>query len=224
MRFEIIGDTLPAVVFNLENGESVVSERGGMGWMTENVTMDTGAKGGFMKSIGRAFSGDSIFMNTFTSNGAGLVAFPSSFPGSIIHKNLNGNALICQKGAFLVGTPNISVEIAFQKKLASAFFGGEGLVLQKISGQGDVFMEFDGHVVSYDLQAGQSMMVDTGCVAMFEETVQYDIKMQKGVKNMFLGGEGLFLTKLTGPGKIWMQTMPIGDLAARLTPIMHTGN
>ncbi len=222
MRFEIIGGTLPAVVLNLDNGETVISERGNMGWMTENVKMDTAATGGFMKSLGRAFSGDSVFLNKFTSNGAGLIAFPSSFPGSIIHRQLNGDSLICQKGAFMVGSEGISVEISFKKKLGAGLFGGEGFILQKISGTGDVFMEFDGHVVSYDLQAGQSMLVDTGNVAMFEPTVSYDIQMVKGVKNMFLGGEGLFLTKLTGPGKIWVQTMPIGDLAMRISSVLPT--
>ncbi len=222
MRFEIVGDTLPSVIFNLEAGEKLVSERGGMGWMTDNITMSTNAKGGFMKSLGRAFSGDSIFLNTFTSNGPGLIAFPSSFPGNIIHRHLNGDALMCQRGAFLVGSEGVNIEVAFHKKLGAAFFGGDGLVLQKISGNGDVFLEFDGNIVSYDLAAGQTMVVDTGNVAMFEPSVTYDVQMVKGVKNMFLGGEGLFVTKLTGPGKIYLQTMPVSDLAGRISKFIVT--
>lgn len=219
MTYEIKGASLPVVICNLEPNESLISESGAMGWMTDNIVMDTNMKGGLLGGLGRAFSGESVFLNTFTCQQfPGHVAFPSSFPGKIIGRNLAaGESIICQKGAFLAGTPTVQLEISFKKKLGSGFFGGEGFILQKITGPGFVFLEFDGHVEEYTLAPGQKMKVDTGNVAMFEATCGYSVEMVKGLKNMFFGGEGLFITVLTGPGKIYLQSMPIQNLAGQLS-------
>lgn len=226
MEYTIKGETLPVVICELNQGENLVSEAGGMAWMSEGVKMDTNMKGGLFKGLGRAFTGESVFLNTFECQAPnGLVSFTSSFPGRIMARELQeGEAIICQKGAFLAGTNKIEVTIDFRKKIGAGFFGGEGFILQRISGPGVCFMEFDGHIEEYDLQAGQKMVVDTGHVGMFETTVSYDIQMVKGVKNIVFGGEGLFLTTLTGPGKVYLQTMPINNLAGRLSAFLPTGN
>lgn len=225
MRYEVKGNSLPVVICHLDSGEAMVSEGGAMGWMTSNIKMDTNMKGGLMGGLGRAFSGESVFLNTFTSQGGeGHVAFPSSFPGKIVDLQLApGESIIAQKGAFLAGTSDVKLEIAFKKKLGAGFFGGEGFILQKITGPGQTFLEFDGHVEEYTLAAGETLLVDTGNVAMFESSVAYDIEMVKGIKNIFLGGEGLFLTKLTGPGKAYLQSMPIQNLAGQLSRYFNTG-
>ena len=225
MKYEIKGDNLPVAICYLEPGESLVSEAGAMGWMSESISMDTNMKGGLLGGLGRAFSGESVFLNTFSATSGGTVAFPSSFPGKIIARNLNvGESLIAQKGAFLAGTSSVQLQIALKKKIGAGFFGGEGFILQKISGPGFIFLEFDGHVEEMDLQPGQTILVDTGNVAMFESSVSYDIQMVKGLKNMLLGGEGLFLTKLTGPGKVYLQSMPIQNLAGQLSRFFATSN
>ena len=225
MRYEVKGNSLPVVICYLDSDESMVSEGGAMGWMTSNIKMDTNMKGGIFGGLGRALSGESVFLNTFTCQGGeGHVAFPSSFPGKIVDRQLEaGESIIAQKGAFLAGTSDVKLEVAFKKKLGAGFFGGEGFILQKITGPGQTFLEFDGHVEAYDLTAGQTLLVDTGNVAMFESSVSYDIEMVKGIKNFFLGGEGLFLTKLTGPGKVYLQTMPIQNLAGQLSRYFNTG-
>lgn len=226
MRYEIKGDSLPVVICHLDNGESLVSEGGAMGWMTDGIHMDTNMKGGLLGGLGRAFSGESVFLNTFSAKGGNQhIAFPSSFPGKIVDLKLNpGQTIIAQKGAFLAGTSDVRLEVAFKKKIGAGFFGGEGFILQKITGPGTTFLEFDGHVEEYDLSSGETLLVDTGNVAMFEASVAYDIQMVKGIKNIFLGGEGLFLTKLTGPGKVYLQSMPIQNLAGQLARFFNTGN
>ena len=225
MKYEVKGDSLPVVICHLESGEAMVSEGGAMGWMTDNIKMDTNMKGGLLGGLGRAFSGESVFLNTFTcQGGSGHVAFPSSFPGKIMDMNLGaGQTIIAQKGAFLAGTSDVKLEVAFKKKIGAGFFGGEGFILKKISGPGQAFLEFDGHVEEYTLGAGETLLVDTGNVAMFESSVDYDIQMVKGLKNIFLGGEGLFLTKLTGPGKVYLQSMPIQNLAGTLSRFFSYG-
>lgn len=225
MKYEIKGDNLPVAICYLEPGESLVSEAGAMGWMSDSINMDTNMKGGLLGGLGRAFSGESVFLNTFTATTSGTVAFPSSFPGKIVARNLAaGESLIAQKGAFLAGTSSVQLQIALKKKIGAGFFGGEGFILQKISGPGFIFLEFDGHVEEMDLLPGQTILVDTGNVAMFESSVSYDIQMVKGLKNIFLGGEGLFLTKLTGPGKVYLQSMPIQNLAGQLSRFFATSN
>ena len=223
MKYEIKGDSLPVVICNLEPGETMISEAGAMGWMSGSIKMDTNMKGGLLGGLGRAFSGESVFLNTFS--GPGMIAFPSSFAGRIVARTLNpGEVFIAQKGAFLAGTDDMKLEVALKKKIGAGFFGGEGFILQKLIGPGMVFLEFDGHVEEYDLAAGETMLVDTGNVGMFESTVSYDIQMVKGLKNIFLGGEGLFLTKLTGPGKVYLQSMPIQNLAGQLSRYFNTSS
>ena len=226
MRYEIKGDSLPVVICDLIAGETIVSESGAMGWMSDNILMDTNMKGGLFGGIGRAFSGESIFLNTFTCNhGSGLIAFPSSFPGKIVARKLfPGETIICQKGAFLAGEASVKLETFFRKKLGAGFFGGEGFILQKIIGPGLVFLEFDGHVEEYTLDMGQKLKVDTGNVAMFDASVDFNVEMVKGFKNIFFGGEGLFLSTLRGPGKVYLQTMPIQNLAGQLGRYYNTAH
>lgn len=224
MKYEIKGASLPVAICTLNNGESVVSEAGAMGWMSDYIAMDTNMKGGLLGGLGRAFSGESVFLNTFTSQADNtLIAFPSSFPGRIVARELQaGETIIAQKGAFLAGTSSLSLEVAFTKKFGGGLFGGEGFILQKITGPGVAFLEFDGHVEEYELQPGQTLKVDTGNVAMFESTVNYNVEMVKGLKNIFLGGEGLFLTTLSGPGRVYLQSMPMANLAGQLSRYMVT--
>ena len=214
MQYEIKGDQLPVVVCTLNPGESMITERGAMSWMTSNMKMETQA-GGVGKALGRMFSGESIFQNKYTAEGSqGLIAFASSFPGEIRAIQIApGQNIIAQKSAFLAAEPGVELSIHFKKKLGAGFFGGEGFIMQKLSGQGTAFVEIDGSVVEYQLQAGQTMLLDTGYLAMMDETVSMDIEMVKGIKNIFLGGEGLFNTKVTGPGRVWIQTMPISAVA-----------
>ncbi|NLJ97693.1 MAG: TIGR00266 family protein [Tissierellia bacterium] len=222
MEYEIKGDNLPVVICKLNSGEKMVSQAGAMGWMTDNIIMDTNMKGGLMGGIGRMFSGESLFLNTFTSSrGPGTIAFPSSFPGKILALELKaGESVIAQKDAFLASEESVSLEVHFKKKLAAGLFGGEGFILQKITGPGIVFLEMDGHIEEYDLQPGEVVKVDTGHVAMFEQSVSFDIETIKGMKNVLFGGEGLFLTTLTGPGKVYLQTMPIQNLAGQISRLI----
>ncbi|MCI5884598.1 MAG: TIGR00266 family protein [Clostridiales bacterium] len=226
MKYEIKGDTLPVVICSVENGESMITERGAMAWMSPNMKMDTNARGGFGRALGRMLSGDSIFQNKYTATGGpGLIAFASSFPGSIRPFEIGpGREIILQKCAFLAAEESVELSVHFHKKAASGLFGGEGFILQRLSGQGTAFAEFDGHVVEYNLKPGQQLVIDTGHLAAMEASVQMDIQTVPGLKNMVLGGEGLFNTVLTGPGRIWLQTMPISNVAGAIQPYIITGN
>ncbi|MBO7564120.1 MAG: TIGR00266 family protein [Clostridiales bacterium] len=214
MQYQILGGELPAVVCTMEPGESVITERGGMSWMTPNMRMQTQA-GGVGKALGRMFAGEAMFQNKYTAEGSqGLIAFASSFPGEIRAISITpDHSIIAQKRAFLAATEGVELSIHFRKKLGAGLFGGEGFIMQRLSGNGTAFVEIDGSVVEYQLAAGQSMLLDTGYLAMMEDTVSMDIEMVKGAKNIFLGDEGLFNTKVTGPGRIWIQTMPISAVA-----------
>ncbi|MBQ0012701.1 MAG: TIGR00266 family protein [Clostridiales bacterium] len=225
MQYEIKGDQLPVVVCTLNPGESMITERGAMSWMTSNMRMETQA-GGVGKAFGRLFSGESMFQNRYTAEGgAGLIAFASSFPGEIRALNITpGNSIIAQKSAFLAAEPGVELTVHFKKKLGAGFFGGEGFIMQKLSGQGTAFVEIDGSVVEYQLAPGQSMLLDTGYLAMMEETVTMDIEMVHGAKNILLGGEGLFNTRVTGPGRIWIQTMPLSAVAGILSSAIGARN
>ena len=226
MKYEIKGDTLPVVICSVENGESMITERGAMALMSPNMKMDTNARGGFGRALGRMLSGDSIFQNKYTATGGpGLIAFASSFPGSIRPFEIGpGREIILQKCAFLAAEESVELSVHFHKKAASGLFGGEGFILQRLSGQGTAFAEFDGHVVEYNLKPGQQLVIDTGHLAAMEASVQMDIQTVPGLKNMVLGGEGLFNTVLTGPGRIWLQTMPISNVAGAIQPYIITGN
>ena len=213
MNYTIHGDTMPAVICHLEAGEKMITEKGSMAWMTPNMVMETSA-GGLGKAFGRMFSGESMFQNIYTAaGGPGEIAFSSSFPGNIVAVNVTPDRpVIAQKTAFLAATEGIELSTFFQKKGMSGFFAGEGFIMQKISGSGTVFLEIDGSAKEYTLAPGQKMIVDTGNLALAESTVQIDVQSVKGAKNVLFGGEGLFHTVVTGPGKIVLQTMPLSSL------------
>ncbi len=217
MRYEIKGGSFPVVTCYLENGESMITESGSMVWQTPNVKMETHG-GGIGKMFSKALSGESIFQNTFTANGAGMVTFGSSFPGKILPLEIGpGKEMILQKGSFLAAEAGVDLSIHFNKKLGAGFFGGEGFIMQRLSGRGIAFAEIDGELVEYDLAAGETLIVDTGNVAGFEIGVSMEIKQVPGLKNKLLGGEGFFNTVLTGPGKVWLQTMPISNVARAIS-------
>lgn len=218
MQYTIKGGTLPYVTCTLQAGEAVYTESGGMSWMTTNLEMSTNMEGGLLGGLKRSLAGESMFMTTYTcTGGEGSITFASSFPGTILPISLQqGQSIICQRSAFLAAERSVQLEMFLQRKLGVGFFGGEGFILQKISGPGLVFLEVDGSAEEVQLQAGQSLRVDTGCVALFTPSVSINIEMVKGFKNIFFGGEGLFLTTLTGPGRVWLQSMPFANLANRI--------
>ena len=225
MRYEVKGETLPVVVCYLEDGEQMVTERGSMSWMSPNMKMETGTNGGLGKAFGRMFAGEAMFQNIYTAQGGrGMIAFASSFPGRIVPFEIApGRELVVQKSGFLASEPGVSLSVFFQKKLGAGLFGGEGFIMQKLSGQGIVFLEFDGHVAEYDLQPGQQIIVDTGYLAAMESTCQIDIQTVSGVKNVLFGGEGLFNTVITGPGHVWLQTMPLSAVAGQIRRYIPSG-
>lgn len=224
MRYEIKGETLPVVVCYLNDGETMITESGAMSWMSPNMEMKTSSNGGIGKALGRMFSGDTLFQNNYTARGGeGLIAFASCFPGKIVPYDIApGHELIVQKSGFLASEASVELSIFFQKKLGAGLFGGEGFIMQKLSGSGTAFLEFDGHIVEYDLQPGQQIVVDTGYLAAMEPTCSMEIKAVPGVKNMVFGGEGLFNTIVTGPGHIWLQTMPISAVAGQIARYVPT--
>ncbi len=226
MRYEIIGKTVPAVEFTLNRGESIYSQRGGMTWQTDGINMKTNARGGVMKSLGRMFTGESIFMNTYTANIDGAkVAFATTVPGDIVSINVGeNNGFTVQKSSFLCAEPGVDMSIAFTKKFSAGLFGGEGFVLQKAKGNGMLFLEVDGDPVERILAPGEVLKVDTGNVVGFESTVSYEIETVKGLGNIFLGGEGLFLTKLVGPGRVIIQSQNFGDFAGKILGMMPKNN
>lgn len=222
MRYEIKGETLPVVVCYLEGGEQMITERGSMSWMSPNMKMETTTGGGIGKAIGRMFAGEALFQNRYTAQGGnGLIAFASSFPGQINAYEIGpGREIIVQKSGFLAAEAGVELSVFFQKKLGSGFFGGEGFIMQRLSGQGTAFLEFDGHVVDYELQPGQQIVVDTGYLAAMEGTCSIEVRTVPGLKNMVFGGEGLFNTVVTGPGRVWLQTMPISNVAQLILSFM----
>lgn len=222
MEYQIEGAPLPVVICQLEAGETMITERGSMSWMTPNMKMETSTNGGLGKAFGRMLSGDSIFQNRYTAQGGqGLIAFASSFPGSIRAFDIGpGRELVVQKSGFLASEESVQLSVFFQKKLGSGFFGGEGFIMQKLSGRGKAFVEIDGSAVEYELKAGEKMVVDSGNLAMMDATCSIDIQTVKGVKNVLFGGEGLFNTVVTGPGRIVLQTMPINNFAAAVASVL----
>lgn len=224
MQYQIEGGTLPVVICHLEAGEQMVTERGSMSWMSPNMKMETTSNGGLGKMLGRMFAGEALFQNIYTAQGGnGLIAFASSFPGSIkVFEVRPGQEYIFQKKSFLAAEKSVDLSVYFQKKFTSGLFGGEGFVLQKISGNGIVFAEFDGHVVEYELQAGQQIVIDSGYLAAMTASCQMEIQTVPGLKNIVFGGEGLFNTVVSGPGHVWLQTMPISSVAGALGPYLVT--
>jgi uncharacterized protein (TIGR00266 family) len=222
MEYEVNGTLMQTVDIHLRAGESVYTESGGMAWMKGDIEMKTGTKGGLMAGLGRKLAGESLFLTTYTCrSNEGLVVFTPEAPGKVLDFRLAaGQSLICQKDTFMCAEESVKLEISFRKKLGAGLFGGEGFVLQKISGPGAVFLEIPGEVREYTLEAGEVMQIDPGHIALFEPTVNYDITAVKGVANVLFSGEGLFLAILKGPGRIWLQSMPLSNLAGKLAKYM----
>jgi len=221
MNYEIKGGVFPVVECQLSKGEQMITEKGSMVWMSANMEMETKG-GGVGKMFSKAFSGESMFQNIYTATGGpGYIAFGSSFPGKILAVEIGPDReLIVQKSSFLAAETGVELAIHFNKKLGAGFFGGEGFIMQRISGSGMVFLEIDGYCKEYELAAGESILVDTGYLAAMTEGCTMDIEAVKGAKNIFLGGEGLFNTRITGPGKVYIQSMPVANLAQVLTPYL----
>ena len=227
MKYNLIGQTVPVVEMTLNQGETVYTQSGGMAYQSEGISMKTNARGGIMKGLGRMFSGESMFMANYTAERDGaIVAFASTVPGTVVPVNMeeHPNGFIMQKGAFLCAEDSISTSVAFTKKFSSGLFGGEGFILQKAEGKGALFLEVDGDVIEKDLAAGEVLKVDTGNVVAFDSNVSYEIETVKGFGNIFLGGEGLFLTKLVGPGKVLLQSQNFADFAGKIIPYIPTRN
>ncbi|BDF70838.1 TIGR00266 family protein [Oscillospiraceae bacterium] len=225
MQYKIIGEPMPVVVCDLNGNESMITEKGSMVWMSPNMEMQTSA-GGLGKAFGRMFSGESMFQNIYTAKGgAGMIAFASSFPGSIRAVEITPDKpVVVQKSGFLASEQGVELSVFFQKKAGAGFFGGEGFIMQKLSGTGTAFLEIDGYAVEYSLGAGERLVVDTGNLAMVDATCSIDVQAVKGVKNMLFGGEGVFNTVVTGPGRVVLQTMPVSGVASALAPFFNTGS
>ncbi len=226
MRYNIVGEPLPVVICDVEPGETLFTESGSMSWMSPNMKMETTSNGGIGKALGRMFAGEHLFMNKYTATGGmGQIAFAASFPGSIKPMQITPDRpMIVQKKSFLAGESTVNLSVHFHKKLGSGIFGGEGFIMQKLSGNGTAFVEIDGHCVEYDLAPGQSIIVDTGYLAAMEATCKMEIKTVSGVKNALFGGEGLFNTVVTGPGKVYLQTMPVYAVAGAINPYIITSS
>lgn len=222
MEYKIRGSIMQVVDVELSAGESVYTESGGMVWMSPNISMETNTKGGLMKGLGRMLAGESLFMTTYTcTGGKGLIAFANEFPGKVVELDLKeGEELIAQKDAFMFAETSVAMAMHFRKKLGAGLFGGEGFIMQKLTGPGKAFLELGGEITEYTLNEGQVLRVDPGHIGAFEPSVGFDVSMVSGVKNMFFGGEGLFLAQLNGPGKVWLQSMTVNNLASRIISSM----
>ena len=200
------------------------TESGGMAWMTEGIDMDTNTRGGMMSGLGRALAGESLFMTTYSCTAPkASITFTPEAPGKVLPVQLGANqVIIAQKDAFMCAQNSVKMEMHFRKRLGAGLFGGEGFILQKLTGPGMVFLEIPGEVKEYNLAAGQVLKIDPGHIAAFDPSVNYDITMMKGLKNIVFSGEGLFLATLRGPGRVWLQTMPISNLAQKLMKYMPT--
>lgn len=225
MKYTIEGGSLPVAICTLEPGEVMISESGGRCWALGDIETETTSGGGIGKALGRLFTGESLFLSRYIAKAPSEIAFASSFPGCIIPVELAaGESIIVQKKAFMAATGDVQIAIAFQKKLGAGFFGGEGFIMQKVTGPGTAFLEVDGHSIEYTLAAGQKIVCDTGVVAIMDESCTMDIEMVKGLKNMVFGGEGVFNTVVTGPGKVRLQTMTIEKLASLIIPFIPDKN
>lgn len=223
MEYKILGQTVPVVEMKLNKGETVYTQNGGMAYQSEGISMQTNTRGGIMKGIGRMFAGESMFMANYTAEQDGaMVAFASTVPGNVVPVDLSKipEGIILQKGAFLCAENNVETSVAFTKRFTAGLFGGEGFILQKAKGNGVVFLEVDGDVIQKELAPGEFLKVDTGNVVAFEPKVSYEIETVKGLGNIFLGGEGLFLTKLVGPGKVILQSQNFGEFIGRVASVI----
>ncbi|MCC8070113.1 MAG: TIGR00266 family protein [Ruminococcus sp.] len=226
MQYEIKGSPFPVVICGVNSGETIVCQKGAMTWMSSNMHMVTNVGSSIGKLFGKAMTGESIFQNEYTAQGGfGEIAFGSSVPGQILPIQISpSRTIVAQKTAFLASEKSVNLEVFFQKKIGSGFFGGEGFIMQKFSGNGMLFIEVDGSIIEYDLDPGESLLVDTGYLCAMDASVSIDVEMIKGVGNALFGGEGLFNTRVTGPGHVWLQTMPIPQLASSLRPYFPTSN
>ena len=224
MKYEIQGGNFPVLICTLDANETMITEGGGMSWMTQNMKMETSSNGGIGKMLGRMMTKESLFQNNYTAQGGeGMIAFASSLPGEIMALEVApGKEYVAQKSAFLASTSGVTLSTFFQKKLGAGFFGGEGFIMQKLSGNGTAFIEIDGAAIKYELAAGQQLVVDTGHVVLMSSTCSMDVQTVKGVKNVLFGGEGLFNTVVTGPGEVILQSMPVPKLAGAIQPYMIT--
>ncbi len=225
MEYEIKGTVMPMLELRLHQGEAIYTESGGMAWMSDGVEMQTGGRGGLGKMLGRALAGESLFLTTYTCVASqAMIVFTPEAPGHIIPVPLGaGESIIAQKDAFMCAEDDVQFEMHFRKRLGTGLFGGEGFILQKLTGPGTAFVEIAGEVQQYQLTAGQMIKVDPGHIAMYEPTVDYDVQMVRGVSNVLFGGEGLFLATLRGPGRVWLQTMPLPNLAGAIRRYIPTG-
>ncbi len=223
MKYEIQGGNFPVVVCTVEPNETIITEGGGMSWMSPNMKMETTSNGGIGKMFGRMLTKESLFQNKYTAQGGvGTIAFASSLPGDIMAIDIGaGSEYVAQKASFLASTSDVQLSTFFQKKLGAGIFGGEGFIMQKLSGSGTAFIEIDGAAIRYNLEAGQQIIVDTGHVVLMSATCSMDVQTVKGVKNVLFGGEGLFNTVLTGPGEVILQTMPVPKLAGAIQPYIQ---
>ena len=225
MEYQLIGDVMPAEEVRMQSGEAMYTQSGGMVWMSEGIKMDTNTNGGVLKGFTRKFAGESMFMATYSATvDNATIAFASTVPGKIMPIDMVNGPMICQKNAFLCAQPSVTLNTIFNKKIGAGLFGGEGFILQELVGAGMAFLEVDGDVVVKDLQPGEVIKVDTGNVVAFSKGMNYEIERIKGLKNIFLGGEGLFLTKLTGPGRVILQTQNMSEFAGRIAKYMVTSN
>lgn len=225
MEYQLIGDVMPAVEVRMQAGEAMYTQSGGMVWMSEGIKMETNTNGGVLKGFTRKFAGESMFMATYSATvDNATIAFASTVPGKIMPIDMVNGPMICQKNAFLCAQPSVTLNTIFKKKIGAGLFGGEGFILQELVGAGMAFLEVDGDVVVKDLQPGEVIKVDTGNVVAFSKGMNYEIERIKGLKNIFLGGEGLFLTKLTGPGRVILQTQNMSEFAGRIAKYMVTSN
>ena len=224
MEYKIEGGNFPVAIINLDKGESLRTDGGAMAWMSPNMEMETEGGGSLGKALGRMFSGEKIFRNIYTpAGGPGLIAVSAKVPGSIIALEITPSTpVIIQKSAFLASTEGVETEVFFNRKASTGFFAGEGFIMQKVYGSGTVFLEIDGSTVEYQLESGQVIIVDTGNLAMMDATCTLDVQTVKGVKNVLFGGEGLFNTVVTGPGKVVLQTLPIKSIAEAIIPYIPT--
>lgn len=226
MNYKMVGQTVPAVEMQLNRGEVIFTQSGGMAWQSDGITMSTNSRGGVLKGIGRMLAGESMFIAHYEAvRDNVMIAFASTVPGSILDVDVNGfNGLIIQKGAFLCAENSVELETVFTKKLSSGFFGGEGFILQRLTGSGKAFLEIDGDATMKELAPGEVLKVDTGNVVAFAPTVGYEVETVKGMGNILFGGEGLFLTKLTGPGKVVLQTMNFADFTGQIAARIPSGD
>jgi uncharacterized protein (TIGR00266 family) len=218
VKHEIIGDDMQAVILSLAQGDAVRAEAGAMMYMTDGIDMDAKMEGGLLGGLKRTLlAGESFFITWFRcQTPTGRVAFAGPYPGKIIPIELRGESLLCQKDSFLCAVGDVDISIAFTKRLGAGFFGGEGFILQKLEGRGQVFAHSGGTIVHMELQSVERLKVDTGCLVAFQPTVDYDIVRVGGIKTSLFGGEGLFFASLTGPGNVWLQTLPFSRLADRV--------